>query len=527
MSAQISQNTLPAVSLSHHHGYAPPADDSSPRQSTVSEEAERGTGEEEQTKAAFEQLKDRASNDDPEQTSDTKEDPIIELSRIKRKAYKRLVQREVRDTESCVQAGGEEQKPSQIGDSWWTSTEKDAFFAAVSRFGQDDLPRLVQMVPTKSQFEVRQYLLVLRTHAQHTSSTIDLSEVPASAEISSGSENILDRAALNLSERTFLSDVEEEKERFGDEWLVDEQHAEQIETVLDELDDDTDSTSDNDVHEDATGSTISSIPPSLELLAPAAFLELSRSIFMNSNDDNNWQRIDAVGSGVSPTPAIFRSAFDDLYILAVELTRRLVHATLLQATSRLRANFESRPASQVIEDDARTAIDLLHVPEWRPYWTKVTQRCGVDVYSDAKCYKDGRPGTKTGVKLTASEVERALASGEQELDELNTLDVAPRFDTTMNGVSSGNLQDDDSMATSDSDEDEEESLELFDAETSRFEEMELLYTLGVEKDKAKKPDREESVKPTAQAVEDSPRHDWRKRVRYETEWEWEARHLND
>jgi RNA polymerase I-specific transcription initiation factor RRN5 len=529
MRAQSSGSELSAVSVSHHHGFAPPADNSSPLQSAVSEEAERRTAEEEQTEAIHQQPTDRVSNDDAEQTSDTQEDPVIELSRAKRKAYKRLVQREVRDAESCVQAGVEELKPSQIGDSRWTETEKEAFFAVISRFGQDDLPRLAQVIPTKSQFEVRQYLLVLRAAAQLTSSSIDLSSVPASAEISSGSEKILDRAALNLSERTFLSDVEKEKERFGDDWLVDEELAEQIEAELDGSGGTQASTSDGDVHENATGSTTSSVPPSLELVLPAPFLELSRSIFMNSNDDSNWQRIDAVSSDVSSTPAIFRSAFDDLYILAVELTRRLVHATILQATSRIRANSESHPASQVIEDDARTAINLLCIPEWRPYWVKVTHRCGVDVYSEAKCYKDGRPGTKTGVKLTASEVERALALGEPELDEANALDIEARkvVNTTRNGVGFGNLQNDDGMTTSDSDEDEEKRLEAFDAETGRFEEKQLLFTLGVEKDEAKKPDREPTLGKRKEAEDDGLRMDWRKRTKYEAEWEWEARHMSD
>ncbi|KAK0341524.1 hypothetical protein LTR59_018250 [Friedmanniomyces endolithicus] len=118
---------------------------------------------------------------------------------------------------------------------------------------------------------------------------------------------------------------------------------------------------------------------------------------------NDWRDLVVEGDG-SSSPAIFRTAFDDFYNLAVSLTRRLVQTTLFQATSRLRASDASRRnhqlTAEVREVDVRTAVELLSLrTEWRTYWAEVPRRCG---------YLDGRPGTKNGVKLTHEEVEIEL-----------------------------------------------------------------------------------------------------------------------
>ncbi|KAF2772180.1 hypothetical protein EJ03DRAFT_267457, partial [Teratosphaeria nubilosa] len=65
----------------------------------------------------------------------------------------------------------------------------------------------------------------------------------------------------------------------------------------------------------------------------------------------------------SDEPAIFRSAFEDFYNIAVSLTRRLVQATIFQTMTRLRASDGSRmawtPEPLVREKDVKTAVDIL------------------------------------------------------------------------------------------------------------------------------------------------------------------------
>ena len=112
----------------------------------------------------------------------------------------------------------------------------------------------------------------------------------------------------------------------------------------------------------------------------------------------------------SPEPAIYRSALEDLYDLIRSLTQKLVHATLFQATSRLRAkDNDAPPTANVISNDVHVAADLLGLKQdWKTYWAKLPRRAGLEVYSESDKYKRGRTGTKNGVKLTYDEVESEM-----------------------------------------------------------------------------------------------------------------------
>src|SRR4051794_6659386 len=83
--------------------------------------------------------------------------------------------------------------------------------------------------------------------------------------------------------------------------------------------------------------------------------------------------------------SIRHRAFSDLHTLAVSLTRRLVHATLFQARTRieLRPHFEHSDA--VTRNDVSTALKILGVtPTSEPYWQGFARRNGVRVFTSSK-----------------------------------------------------------------------------------------------------------------------------------------------
>ncbi|TKA76344.1 hypothetical protein B0A55_03742 [Friedmanniomyces simplex] len=309
---------------------------------------------------------------------------------------------------------------SQIGASYWTSTEKEWFLATVARCSPGDLPTLSRAIGSKSEAEVNVYLTLLQDgvyEANAASSSKDafsIADFSAAYDISTACEAALDDAADALARKIEKHDVRLEQGRHGDCWLINEDLAAAIEAGME-------SSKSSEDGATADGHSASkeerADPPSLpsaELLRPEAFLLLSRNLFMNARPEsgNNWRDLVNESDGLS-SPAIFRTAFDDFYNLTVSFTRRLFQTTLFQAASRLRASDTSRnnwqPTAEVKEVDVRTAAELLSLrADWRGYWAGVSRRRGVDVYTEIGKYIDGRPGTKNGVKLTSEEVEAEL-----------------------------------------------------------------------------------------------------------------------
>ncbi|TKA64119.1 hypothetical protein B0A55_09943 [Friedmanniomyces simplex] len=326
--------------------------------------------------------------------------------------------------------------PSQIGASYWTSTEKECLFATVARCSPGDLPTLSRAIGSKSEAEVNVYLKLLQDgvyEASAASSSKDAfssADLPAAYEISTACEVALDDAADALARKIEKNDVRLEEGRHGDGWLIDEDLASAIEAGMESSKSSEDATTADDYPASKAERADPPPFPSAGLLRPEAFLQLSRNLFMNARPEsgNNWRDLVDEGNSTS-SPAIFRTAFDDFYNLTVSFTRRLLQTTLFQATSRLRARDTSRnnwqPAAEVKEVDVRTAAELLSLrTKWRTYWAEVPRRCGVEVYTDIGTYIDGRPGTKNGVKLTSEEVEAELGMN-PEKHEAGETEQAP------------------------------------------------------------------------------------------------------
>ena len=329
--------------------------------------------------------------------------------------------------------------PSKIGASFWSSHEKACLFAGLSSHGSGELKSLATCVGTKSEPEVHVYLRLLQDGARKTDADskserrFAYGDVPAADEVGAECEAWLDQAADDLGAKVWAQDVETEREKFGGDWLVNDElatrldaDAEAFEAAL--IKHETAEVESTEVHKSIDGESQNAQPSESEpvdamvephetyymsssrpshLLAPSSFLHLSRTLFMHQ-----WQDLDPKGR----PPAIFRTAFSDFENLVVSLTRRLLQVTLFQATSRLRASDSARanwtPKPDVLAIDVATAAEILGLPtrEQRDvYWTKVARRCGVQVLvQERKWRKQGRPGAKGGVKLTYEEVEAEL-----------------------------------------------------------------------------------------------------------------------
>ncbi|KAK5175487.1 uncharacterized protein LTR77_000626 [Saxophila tyrrhenica] len=455
--------------------------------------------------------------------------------------------------------------PSHIGGAYWSEHEKDAFFSALAIRGPDDLPGLSKDIGTKSQAEVRAYVLLLRdqyhrTDSQSPALLARMADIPAPHEVDDQCESLLDTAADSLARETFLQEAEVEQARFGSRWLIDnavmikDEDEADIKVEEDATPDYTDKIEDDDERETVdskpqqaqspfqvesqTSTTTDNVGghPLSELLATSSFIALSQTLFMNSsNRQDNWQTMDdTIDSHWATSPAMFRSALDDFHDITVQITRKLVHATLLQAMSRIRAkDTDNAPEPLVTKTDARTAADILGMKDWKIFWATVPRRCSVEVYTEEKKFRDGRQSSKTGVRLTYDEVEAALG--------MDARQTTGGTDSYCIKDEPGSYEDSDGSAGTDgsrdenSDEGEQEvdvlefelkedqAVDSQDVKASKTQTLHLLDRLGWERSSS-----EDSVIDLLSDEEPPARtrrgdSDWRGHTKYEPGWERASR----
>jgi RNA polymerase I-specific transcription initiation factor RRN5 len=122
---------------------------------------------------------------------------------------------------------------TQYGVSTWTSKEQATLFAALGRLGRDDVAGIAQAVGTKSITETHELLLLLKdATAKKGDLGLTLRDVPAATEVGEECDEELDIMAEALAWYQEQWDVTEERERYGDYWLITPAIAEHIETAL-------------------------------------------------------------------------------------------------------------------------------------------------------------------------------------------------------------------------------------------------------------------------------------------------------
>lgn len=342
------------------------------------------------------------------------------------RSYRDLLNSNIAEVlEPTGNSGTDALPPSQIGTSFWTSNEKHQFFTAIQSHGPGNLQALATAISTKAEPEIKAYILllqegVLELDAKPTQQ-FGPADISAAVETEPDSLEAEELLATAIEERSRAVEEAKEKQRWGDEsWLIDDDVAASLEDRYGSPDAKAtkDSNVEDEQHEAARSTSgdeqsDSGSPSSTELLNAATFLQLSRSLFMNSiNPEMNWHTL-SQETEPEQRPSIRRTAFDDFHNLVVSLTRRLMQASLFQALSRLRATSDPRMLPYVNSFDVAAARETMGLKTQRPeYWVNAVKRCGIEVYSDSKKWRtqEGRQGTKNGVKLTEDELRAELGA---------------------------------------------------------------------------------------------------------------------
>lgn len=217
----------------------------------------------------------------------------------------------------------------QVGASIWRPSEKNRLFIALEKVGKHDLKALSEFIGTKSQAEVQQYIQVFEGEMEKRGKSGRISswkihevDIPAAVEISVECEQILEEAADALADKVEKNQREKEIRKWGaDAWLLSAENVSWIE---------------KETQDKAGDTVIKEVLPSAELLHLRNWLKISKGVFMNPTDrpNQNWQSLLRPGDEVG----IYASAFQDFGHLTVNLTKRIMAASLFCAESRLRAD---------------------------------------------------------------------------------------------------------------------------------------------------------------------------------------------
>lgn len=343
------------------------------------------------------------------------------------RSYRDLLNSNIAEVlEPTGNSGTDTLPPSQIGTSFWTSDEKHQLFTAIQSYGPGNLLALAMAIGTKSEPEIKAYILLLQEGVREldtkSAQQFGPADVSAAVETESDLLEAEELLATTIEERSRAVEEAKEKQKWGEEsWLIDDDVAASLEDRFGRpdakaaKDGNVEDEQQTEVARSTSGDeqSASGPPSSTELLNATTFLQLSRSLFMNSiNPEMNWHTFSRDDES-EQRPSIRRTAFDDFYNLVVSLSRRLMQASLFQALSRLRASSDPRMLPYVNGFDVASAREAMGLKTQRPeYWVDAVKRCGIEVYSDSKKWKtqEGRQGTKNGVRLTEDELRAELGA---------------------------------------------------------------------------------------------------------------------
>ncbi|OCK84167.1 hypothetical protein K432DRAFT_378830 [Lepidopterella palustris CBS 459.81] len=497
--------------------------------------------------------------------------------------YRNLFNSSITDAANRFGFKGPSNLPSsQVGVSRWNSQEKEVFFHALGKLGRDDLPGISQAIGSKSEMEVREYLLLLQdgyiqqyVNEPRRKGMLGFQELPAAVELSEKCYTSLDLAGEALAWMQKKAEAEQEKKKFGDYWLLHWDLADDIEATLAQLaskeENSTDYGTDQEEQQaqpeysgcEADGKTatdqlslgsaqsnakILKSVPAARLLKLKNWIELSRTLFMNSGMagiGENWQDLADYGE----EPSMYNTAFEDFHRLTVSVTQRIVQAAIFQAMSRLRANdwrtaHSAKP--DVTKRDVLTAIDILGMKrDSKSFWLKTARRCGVQVYANStpKASKKGNDsilsydeveeilGEPYGIQSSWTQSSRTKpvpgAHGmEVTNDELDHYLSQP--DASSQGYDSASESDLESGPKSSRtrirkqqfhENENDEHAELFDRQASRLEEELLWDILGQDPPASTKVEEHDPRKARTERKEYDDLIDWRNWTNYHPEWE--------
>ena len=297
-----------------------------------------------------------------------------------------------------------ELETSQLGASVWTGLQKEVFFYALTRYGQDNLSKHAAAAE-KSEPEVAYYLYLLEAGVKELAAvtnrkhSLGHEHIPAAREITEECCDSLQRVSDALISLQESWEANQERRKHGNYWLLDQAIADLIEDEVSHLppQEDIEEEPIEQRNEELEGqqkrhsqeserqSILDSIPAA-RLLHLKNFMNLSETLFMNSPDpEYDWNTY------VSPKhgPSIYHTAFDDFHSLVVSITRRIAHAAAFQAMTRSRAMDNRRSEAvpkqhEVRRADVEAAIKVLGMKtNATEYWATLPRRHGL------RCYRLG------------------------------------------------------------------------------------------------------------------------------------------
>lgn len=389
-------------------------------------------------------------------------------------------------------------KDSQISVSVWTASEKNIFFSALTRLGRHACSGIASAIGTKSELEVRSYLLLLdeglaEVSLRNPKSLLRFRNIPAAVELSEACCEELGRLGDFLLQEQRALEEKFEVHKHDSFWLLDSDTARELESyhkqeslsnteTPDTQDQQADDTTKPDapetlefpIEKKAASNALDAFPTA-RLLKPRTWLELSTRVFMDSGDQSSstsWRTI----AEPSEEPSIYHTAFSDFHRLTVSITQRIVQATLFQAMSRLRAASETskRPRTRAVErGDVLTALAILGMKtDAKHFWATAPRRYGLSVFHKPP---GANPTNDDGPPLDYAEVERLL-SRKDSRDESGMDEGGGLVESALDD---GEPPDAPSDHTEEIEEDESDlEADALDQEASRTEELRLWDMLG-------------------------------------------------
>ncbi|KAK3306668.1 uncharacterized protein B0T15DRAFT_527910 [Chaetomium strumarium] len=221
--------------------------------------------------------------------------------------------------------------------------------------------------------------------------------MPAAVELSQACCAALEEAADAVSLRQEAYEERAERKRWGggDHWLIGKRNWREVERDPPE-----------------------GMEAVLGLLKAGNWLWLSERVFMNSTvEEYNWA---SVGE---EKPAVRATALEDFYAIALEITRRLVAATIFVAESRVRAKSRQdvRVRRRVRRQDVEAAALSLGLSmNRRGFWARCARRLRLDIHGDedqGQDVPDWVGQREEREPMSYDEVERALGLEPDSVEE--------------------------------------------------------------------------------------------------------------
>ncbi|EPS34291.1 hypothetical protein PDE_09255 [Penicillium oxalicum 114-2] len=434
----------------------------------------------------------------------------------------------------------------QNGAVIWTATEKEVLYNVLDRKGKNGIKEIAAAIGTKSELEVLDHLRLLHQglQGQHRLGrhvkTIVLGDVPAAAEISEDCCAQLDEYAHGLRSKEELAAAIAGRTRFGENWNVDSDRAEQL------------------LAADENVALRGEIQLPANLLNLPTWTKLQQRFFMNfggCKEDDNWVNL---VTSKRESPSLSGEALMDLYALTVSVTRRLVQSVEFIAMSRIRSqSLHGRErANAVRRKDVKAAMDILNMrPRPHNFLLDVARKNELVIedrrkikgwktrklgYNEAEDFLNGETDHSrvlTGPLATNAADESEDGSESDSIDNDNSAGeshvqhAASGAQEVADHLSSASSSSFDHSSPSSDDETEfldleEEHADTLDREHSRIMELHLWHML----DKPPPPkleipirteedDKDGSRKPPAERKAPQELVEWRDRVLYRSEWE--------